>query len=100
VLDPLPQIFVFVLCAVASLGGTLWVYWGVPLRVVANCALGIGIAYAAFNLLLWLGVVQLFGTWPISRIVGGAGFGLGAALGGLLAHVLYAANVPARRSGV
>ena len=94
------HIFVFVFCAIASFTATLWIYWGVPLRAVANWALGIGVVYTVFNLLLWLGVVTIFGTWPISRIIGGVGLGVGAALSGLLAHFLYTVKIPAHRSGV
>ena len=92
-------IFDFVICTIAAIAATLWVYWGVPLRVVANFALVIGLGCAILNLLLWLGVVQLFWSPPIFRVVGATGLGVGAVLGGLLAHVFYTFNIPAHPDG-
>jgi hypothetical protein len=92
-------VLVFAALTTASAIGTVWVYWGVPHRVVANWAIGIGIGYASINALLWLFVAGAFNQSPISRIVGGVALALGIAFGGVVARVLHYFNRPARTDG-
>ena len=89
----------FIALAIASAIGTLWVYWGVPRRVVASWAIGMGIGYAAINAMLWLFFTGAFNTPPTSRIAGGVALGLGIATGGVVARVLNRFGRPTRQDG-
>ncbi len=89
----------FIALAIASAIGAVWVYWGVPRRVVANWAMGIGTGYAAINAMLWLFFTGAFSTPPTSRIAGGVALGLGIAAGGVVARVLYRFGYPTRQNG-
>ena len=89
----------FAALAIASAVGTVWVYWGVPRRVVANWALVIGIGYASISTLLWVFFAGTLNAPPSGRVIGGAALGLGIAFGGLAARVLHYFSCPARPDG-
>jgi len=89
----------FLALALASACGTVWVYWGVPRRVVANWAIGMGSGYAILSAILWFLFTGPLETPPAARIVGGVFNGAGIAFGGLMSHVLYCFNRPIRRDG-
>jgi hypothetical protein len=90
---------IFLTAAMASAAGTIWVYWGVPRRVVATWSIGVGAGYAALNALLWLFFEGGFETRPIYGIFCGVAIGIGIAFGGLVSLALYRFNRPSRQDG-
>lgn len=89
----------FIALAMATAIGAVLVYWGVPRRVVANWAIGMGTGYAAINAMLWLFFTGASNAPPTSRIAGGIALGIGIATGGVIARVLYRFGYPTRRDG-
>ena len=89
----------FLALAAASALGTVWVYWGVPQRVVAIWAVGVGTGFAALNAILWLFFTGIFDAPRTWRIAGGVAIGLGIATGGVVARALHRFNWPTRQDG-
>ena len=90
---------IYSVLALAAAVGTIWVYWGVPRRSVANWATGVGALLAAIGFLLWFLADSAFGITPNSRIFGGIAFGVGISAGGLASYVLYRFALPSGRTG-
>jgi hypothetical protein len=77
----------------ASAAGTIWVYWGVPVRKVALYAILVGIVFAIPGFL----VVRLSGVH--GRSFFDFALGCGIASGGLIALFLNLLRIPAPGQG-
>jgi len=83
----------------ASAAYTVWVYWGVPVRVLAVGAFLGGIVWAAVHVAV-LGIARLLFDGSIdSRVLASFALGCGVGFGGLLSLLLNLLRIPSSDHG-